>query len=113
MTYQALQIEKDEAGYRCTLKTLEDSALPEGYLLQVLQEQFGTHIGASPTALLSGIGRKLVGRTIDDSTVHGKADAPPINSKLLETTHVKLVEAAKAEVLALKPPYAKEVPLPG
>jgi hypothetical protein len=31
----------------------------------------------------------------------------------LETTHVKLVEAAKAEVLALKPPYAKEVPLPG
>ena len=30
MTYQALQIEKDDAGYRCTLKTLEDSALPEG-----------------------------------------------------------------------------------
>eukprot|EP01034_Spumella_vulgaris_P026136 gene26136-32669_t len=30
MTYQALQIEKDDAGYRCSLKTLEDSALPEG-----------------------------------------------------------------------------------
>ena len=30
MTYQALQIEKDDAGYRCTVKTLEDSALPEG-----------------------------------------------------------------------------------
>ncbi|MFM8575156.1 MAG: oxidoreductase, partial [Limnohabitans sp.] len=30
MTYQALQIEKDEAGYRCGLKTLDDSALPEG-----------------------------------------------------------------------------------
>lgn len=30
MTYQALQIEKDEAGYRCTLKTLDESALPEG-----------------------------------------------------------------------------------
>ena len=30
MTYQALQIEKDDAGYRCTLKTLDDSALPEG-----------------------------------------------------------------------------------
>ena len=26
--------------------------LPEGYLLQVLQEQFGPHIGASPLALL-------------------------------------------------------------
>ena len=30
MTYRALQIEKDDAGYRCTLKTLDDSALPEG-----------------------------------------------------------------------------------
>ena len=30
MTYRALQIEKDEAGYRCALKTLDDSALPEG-----------------------------------------------------------------------------------
>ena len=30
MTYQALQIEKDDAGYRCILKTLDDSALPEG-----------------------------------------------------------------------------------
>ncbi len=30
--------------------------LPEGYLLQVLQEQFGPHIGASPMALLSVIG---------------------------------------------------------
>ena len=30
MTYQALHIEKDDAGYRCALKTLDDSALPEG-----------------------------------------------------------------------------------
>ena len=30
MTYQALQIEKDDAGYRCNLKTLDDRALPEG-----------------------------------------------------------------------------------
>ncbi len=30
MTYQALQILKDDAGYRCTLQTLDDSALPEG-----------------------------------------------------------------------------------
>ncbi len=33
--------------------------LPEGYLLQVLQEQFGPQIGASPTALLSVIGRNM------------------------------------------------------
>lgn len=36
--------------------------LPEGYLLQVLQEQFGPHVGADPTALLSVIGRNMVGR---------------------------------------------------
>ena len=30
MTYQALQILKDDAGYRCTLQSLDDSALPEG-----------------------------------------------------------------------------------
>ena len=36
--------------------------LPEGYLLQVLQEQFGPHIGANPTALVSVIGRNMIGR---------------------------------------------------
>ncbi len=36
--------------------------LPEGYLLQMLQEQFGPHIGASPIALLAVIGRNMVGR---------------------------------------------------
>jgi serine/threonine-protein kinase HipA len=35
--------------------------LSEGYLLQVLQEQFGPQIDASPTALLSVIGRNIVG----------------------------------------------------
>lgn len=36
--------------------------LPEGYLLQVLQEEFGPLIGANPIALLSVIGRNMVGR---------------------------------------------------
>src|SRR5690606_41184223 len=36
--------------------------LPEGYLLQVLQEQFGPVIGASPMALLSVIVRNMIGR---------------------------------------------------
>jgi len=36
--------------------------LPEGYLLQVLQEEFGPHVGASPAALLSVVGRNMVGR---------------------------------------------------
>jgi serine/threonine-protein kinase HipA len=36
--------------------------LPEGYLLQVVQEEFGPHIGASAVALLSVVGRNMVGR---------------------------------------------------
>lgn len=36
--------------------------LPEGYLLQVLQEEFGPHIGGSPVNLLSVVGRNMVGR---------------------------------------------------
>jgi serine/threonine-protein kinase HipA len=36
--------------------------LPEGYVLQVLQEEFGPHIGASHVALLAVIGRNMVGR---------------------------------------------------
>ncbi|HXS74607.1 MAG TPA: hypothetical protein VN753_00410 [Terracidiphilus sp.] len=36
--------------------------LPEGYLLQVLQEEFGPVVGASSIALLNVIGRNMVGR---------------------------------------------------
>jgi len=45
-----------------TLPPVLQMNLPEGFLLQVLQEQFGPHIGASPAALLSVIGRNMVGR---------------------------------------------------
>jgi serine/threonine-protein kinase HipA len=36
--------------------------LPEGYLLHVLEEQFGRHVGASPVTLLSIVGRNMIGR---------------------------------------------------
>jgi serine/threonine-protein kinase HipA len=36
--------------------------LPEGYLLQVLQEQLGPRITGSPLALLSLVGRNMIGR---------------------------------------------------
>ncbi|MEO5812734.1 MAG: type II toxin-antitoxin system HipA family toxin [Rhodanobacter sp.] len=45
-----------------TLPPVLQMNLPEGYLLQMLQEQFGPHIGASPMALLSVVGRNMVGR---------------------------------------------------
>lgn len=49
--------------------------LPEGYLLQVLQEKFGPHIGASPIALLSVIGRNMVGR-VQVAAVGAALDEP-------------------------------------
>lgn len=49
--------------------------LPEGYLLQVLQEQFGPVIGASPMALLSVIGRNMIGR-IQVAPPGAKLDEP-------------------------------------
>jgi len=45
-----------------TLHPVFQMNLPEGYLLQVLQEQFGPQITGSPMALLSVIGRNMVGR---------------------------------------------------
>lgn len=36
--------------------------LPEGHLLQVLQEEFGPHIGGNPVDLLAVVGRNMVGR---------------------------------------------------
>jgi serine/threonine-protein kinase HipA len=49
--------------------------LPEGYLLQVLQEQFGPHMGANPMALLSVIGRNMVGR-VQVATVGAELEQP-------------------------------------
>jgi len=49
--------------------------LPEGYLLQVLQEEFGPHIGASPMALLTVIGRNMVGR-LQVAAPDAKLDEP-------------------------------------
>ncbi len=58
--------------------------LPEGYLLQMLQEQFGPHIGASPTALLSVVGRNMVGR-LQVAAPGAKLDTPakPVEVKAL------------------------------
>lgn len=36
--------------------------LPEGFLLSVLQEQLGPHVGASPLNLLAVVGRNTIGR---------------------------------------------------
>lgn len=45
-----------------TLPPVFQMNLPEGYLLQVLQEKFGPAIGADPIKLLSVVGRNMIGR---------------------------------------------------
>ena len=57
-----MPVRTESYGWDDQLHPVFQMNLPEGYLLQVLQEQFGPHIGASPTALLSVVGRNLVGR---------------------------------------------------
>lgn len=48
-------------------------SLPEGYLLSVLKEQLGPHLGATPMDLLAVVGHNLVGRV----TVSTGADPRP------------------------------------
>jgi serine/threonine-protein kinase HipA len=57
-----MRVRRDPYLWDDVLHPIFQMNLPEGYLLQALQEQFGPHIGASPMALLSVIGRNMIGR---------------------------------------------------
>jgi len=57
-----MRVRRDAYEWEDVLHPVFQMNLPEGYLLQVLQEQFGPHVGASPLALLSVIGRNMIGR---------------------------------------------------
>lgn len=72
--------------------------LPEGYLLQVLQEQFGPHIGASPLALLSVIGRNMIGR-IQVAAPDADLEVPPKPVDVAELLQGDNSEAAFAELV--------------
>ncbi|HET9122528.1 MAG TPA: type II toxin-antitoxin system HipA family toxin, partial [Acidiferrobacteraceae bacterium] len=72
--------------------------LPEGYLLQVLQEQFGPHIGASPTALLSVVGRNMVGR-LQVAAPGAKLDEPAKPVEVQELLRGDNSEEAFAELV--------------
>jgi serine/threonine-protein kinase HipA len=62
--------------------------LPEGYLLQVLQEQLGPHITGNPMSLLAVVGRNMVGR-IQVATA---------GANLTETTQpIELAEVLKGD----------------
>jgi len=67
-----------------TLPPVLQMNLPEGYLLQVLREQFGPHVGASPMALLSVVGRNMVGR-VQVAAAGTNLDVP---TKAIEVTEL-------------------------
>ena len=71
-----MRVRRDPYVWDDVLHPVFQMNLPEGYLLQVLQEQFGPHIGASPMALLSVIGRNMIGR-IQVAPPGAALDEPP------------------------------------
>ncbi len=72
--------------------------LPEGYLLQVLQEKFGPQIGADPTALLSVIGRHMIGR-LQVAAPGAKLDEPPQAVEVADLLQGDNSERAFAELV--------------
>ena len=71
-----MRVRRDPYIWDDVLHPIFQMNLPEGYLLQVLQEQFGPHVGASPLALLSVIGRNMIGR-IQVAPPGVNPEAPP------------------------------------
>ncbi len=71
-----MRVRRDPYLWDDVLHPIFQMNLPEGYLLQVLQEQFGPHIGASPMALLSVIGRNMIGR-VQVAPPGANVDQPP------------------------------------
>jgi len=55
--------------------------LPEGFLLSILQEQLGPHVGASPLNLLSVVGRNAIGR-VKVATPGSDPAQPPVAFEL-------------------------------
>ena len=81
-----------------TLHPVFQMNLPEGYLLQVLQEQLGPQITASPMALLSVIGRNMVGRT-QVAAAGAKLDEPTQPVEVAELLQGDNSEEAFAELV--------------
>jgi len=60
--------------------------LPEGFLLSVLQEQLGPHVGASPLNLLAVVGRNTIGR-IKVAAPGADPTRPPVPFELAKLLH--------------------------
>ena len=60
--------------------------LPEGFLLSVLQEQLGPHVGASPLNLLAVVGRNTIGR-VKVAAPGADPTRPPVSFELAKLLH--------------------------
>lgn len=67
--------------------------LPEGFLLSVLQQELGPHVGASPLNLLSVVGRNVIGR-VKVAPVGADPSQPPVPFELAEILRGDNSEAA-------------------
>jgi serine/threonine-protein kinase HipA len=67
--------------------------LPEGFLLSVLQQELGPHVGASPLNLLSVVGRNVIGR-VKVAAVGADTSHPPVPFELAEILRGDNSEAA-------------------
>jgi len=72
--------------------------LPEGFLLQTLQEQLGPQVGAAPTTLLSFLGRRMIGR-LQVSVPGADLDQPPQPFELKEVLQGDNSEVAFANLV--------------
>jgi serine/threonine-protein kinase HipA len=67
--------------------------LPEGFLLSVLQQELGPHVGASPLNLLSVVGRNVIGR-VKVAPAGADIRHPPVPFELAEILRGDNSEAA-------------------
>ncbi len=72
--------------------------LPEGFLLSVLQEQLGPHVGASPLNLLSVVGRNAIGR-VKVAAPGADPTQPPVPFELASILRGDNSEAAFVELV--------------
>ena len=72
-------------------------SLPEGFLLAVLKEQLGPHLGASPLDLLAAVGRNTIGRV--QVSAADSVDSEPLTFELARLLHGDNSPAAFVELV--------------
>ena len=93
-----MPVRTESYGWDAPLHPIFQMNLPEGYLLKVLQERFGPYIGTDPTALLSVVGRRMVGR-IQVAAPGADLTTPPQAFEVAEVLEGDNSEEAFAELV--------------